>query len=263
VRRLGRALAVVALTLVALGGDVAPVAAAEGSVAFADPAPETIEDRPAVRIVVDRVDLPVSRLVVTYSTEDATAVAGSDYLATTGSLVFDVGVRQAAFVVQVRNDTVAEATEHLVLRLTADRTSTTARMSIVDDDASSAAAAPSVASGSTASAAPADACAGRATRSSAPVSSDVAAAAAAARPQEQAVTVRRRTVVAPPTKRRVVLRQSPVTPFELRPATPADASTGSLPNEPTLVDPVLALLAGLLLARVAAEVWFRSRAVAG
>jgi hypothetical protein len=254
VSRLGRALAVVALFALALcGPGVRPAAAADGSVAFADPAPETIEDRPAVRIVVDRVDLPVSKLVVTYSTEDATAIGGSDYVPTSGSLVFDVGVRQATFVVQVRDDRLAEQTEQLVLRLTGDRWSTTARLSILDDDADAAGAT----SASAAAARP----------SPAPTTTDPrpeelsAAKASAVAPRPQAAPVRRR-VVAAPTRRRVVLRQSPVTPFELRPSAPTEDASGSLPNEPTLVDPVLALLAGLLLARVSAEVWFRARTVA-
>jgi hypothetical protein len=252
VRRLGRALAVVTLLAAAgIGIGARPAAAAEGSVAFADPAPETIEDRPAVRVVVDRVDLPVSKLVVTYSTEDGTATGGSDYVPTSGSLVFDVGVRQATFVVQVRDDRVAEPTEHLVLRLTADRSSTTARLTILDDDADSA--------GTSSASDPARMSTAPAATASKPEELSASSAAVVSRPE--AAPVRRR-VVAAPARRRVVLRQSPVTPFELRPSAPAEDASGSLPNEPTVVDPVLALLAGLLLARVSAEVWFRARTVA-
>jgi hypothetical protein len=69
--------------------------------------------------------------------------------------------------------------------------------------------------------------------------------------------VRRRLVAtrpATPTPRRVTVRQSPVTPFELRPAPGTSATT-----IPGAVDPAIAVLAGLLLAKVAAEVWFRAR----
>jgi hypothetical protein len=222
--------------------------------AFADPAPEAMEGRSTIRIVVDRTDLPVSRLVVNYATQDATAQSASDYVETSGSLVFDVGVRSSSFVVQLRDDQAPEPTEHVVLRLTTDRTSTTARLAILDDDAA-------------ADAAAVDAASGRATRGAATGSASPPATVAPPPAAPPARTVqqpaRRRAVAAPP-RRQIVLRQNPVTPFELRPAPPdlhADPVTGSLPNDPTVVDPVLALLAGLLLARVSAEVWFRSRAL--
>jgi hypothetical protein len=232
----------------------APVSADGGPVAFADAAPQVEEGGAPARIVVNRLDLPVSRLVVSYATEAGTAESGSDFLDTRGSLVFEVGDRSLSFVVPIRDDQAVEPTEHLVLRLVANQTSTTARLTIIDDDRP-ATPAPSPAGSSTA--APVT---GRTATGGAATGGAATATNAAAVAPPVAAPVRRRLVASAPVRRKVVLRQNPVTPFELRPAAP---STSSLPpTEPTDVDPLLALLGGLLLARVAAEVWFRVRAAA-
>jgi hypothetical protein len=164
----------------------------------------------------------------------------------TGRMVFEVGVQSQAFVVPLRDDEVAEETEQLALHLsTSSGRSTSALMSILDEDERSSLDPPSAATGAS----------GAATASRAAP----APAGAAPIPQPQ---VRRRILVTAPRKR-VALRQSPVTPFELRPASPESAGDvrGMGAGGPSNVDPLLALAAGLLVARVGAEVWFRSRTV--
>jgi hypothetical protein len=228
-------------------------------VAFADPAPQVNEGSSMARIVVNRLDLPVSRLVVSYATEAATAEAGADFVDTRGTLVFEVGDRSATFVVPIRDDAVPEPTEHAVLRLIANQTSVTARLTIVDDDRS-ASASPSSAAGSAAGVDGAGAGAVGRTGGGASSVSSGSNAVAVVTPGPVSPVRRRVVTASAPVRRKVVLRQNPVTPFELRPAAP---STSSLPpTEPTAVDPLLALFGGLLLARVAAEVWFRVRAAA-
>ncbi|MGR3458093.1 MAG: Calx-beta domain-containing protein [Pseudooceanicola nanhaiensis] len=54
---------------------------------------------------------------VSYETADITAFAGSDYVATSGSLTFEAGQDRAAVLVQVMGDTVSEATERFALNL--------------------------------------------------------------------------------------------------------------------------------------------------
>jgi hypothetical protein len=258
VRRLRRALGLVALA--AAGAcwfavpSASPAAAEASPVVFADPSPQVVEGSTTVRIVVNRVDLPVSRLVVQYGTERGTAEPDVDFVETRGSLVFEVGARSATFVVEVRDDDVVESTEHLVLRVVAQQTSTTAQLSILDDDrpAASPAGTSSSFSSSSSSGSSSSAGGGVIARSASP------GGVAPASPAQ--VQVRRRVVVATPSRRKVLVRQNPVTPFELRPAAPSHDDLP--PVEPTVVDPVLALAAGLLFARVAAEVWFRVREAA-
>jgi hypothetical protein len=217
---------------------------ASGSFRFPEPAMQVSESQALVRVVVERTDLPVSRATVDYRTESATALEGEDFVAGAGRLVFDVGVSQATFVVYLLDDDVAEEREHLVVQLFGS-SSAAATITIFDDDRTVvvAGAADGGAPASTPPAAPA-------------TSATPASGSAAPRPE----AVRRRLVATrpvTPSPRRVTVRQSPVTPFELRPA--PGASGGSVPGA---VDPALALLAGLLLAKVGAEVWFRARTAA-
>ena len=73
-------------------GLVAPAAAqSAASVRFTDSAPTAMEGRGPVVVTVERTDLPVSRLLVHYRTQDGAAAAGSDYVHTAGTLVFEVG----------------------------------------------------------------------------------------------------------------------------------------------------------------------------
>ena len=255
--------------VVVLGGAVAGMvagvpgtASAESAqVRFAESSLQAVENRGPVRIVVERVDLPVSRLLVHYRTEDATssAVAGTDYLHTAGTLVFDVGVQSSSFTVFVRDDEIAEETEHLLLHLeTSSGTGASTRLTILDDDLGPTAASGSAvpASGAASSSSSAAAAGGGGASAGRPAPVVVASSAGSRRPVATATS--RARVTAPP-KRRIILEQTPTTPFELRPVPGAlDGADGS-----TAVDPLLALGAGLLLARVGAEAWFRARIALG
>jgi hypothetical protein len=238
----------VAAWSVGTAGAVA-AAADSGQVRFADPQLQVVEDGGVVRVGVERVDLPVSRMVVAYRSEDASAHGGEDYVATSGTLVFDVGVRSSLFTVTVRDDVVAEGTEHLLLHLeTSSGGGSSSRLTIFDDD---------VAEEAPVAAAPVRPQASASSSgASAPVV--VAASAGASRPVPVPVrpairTVRRPSAARVATPRRITLQQNQVKPFELHPLAGDDA------GPPLEVDPVLALIAGLLLARVGAEVWFRTR----
>jgi hypothetical protein len=214
-------------------------AQAAPSFRFAEPDLVVGEGQPFVRAVVERTDLPVSRSAVDYRLEAVTAEEGRDFASGAGRLVFDVGEQQGTIVVYLRDDEIAEDRETLVVQLLGPSTAS-ATITIVDDDGAVGAMA-AVTEGQAPAAAPA-----------------AAAAAAPAAPATPPAEVARRRVVATrpatPTPRRVTVRQSPVTPFELRPA--PGTSTTTMPGA---VDPAIAVLAGLLLAKVAAEVWFRAR----
>jgi endoglucanase len=54
---------------------------------------------------------------VNYNTVDITAKAGSDYVGTSGTLVFDPGVTSKTIRVSLRDDTVSEPTETFGVRL--------------------------------------------------------------------------------------------------------------------------------------------------
>lgn len=264
--RSGRALALLAILGSALLGAVLaaapPAGAAEpAQVRFAESSLQVVEGS-AVRVLVERVDLPVSRLIVHYRTADVpgSAAAGPDYVQASGSLVFDVGVRSSSFTVLVRGDEVAEETEHLLLHLeTSSGSGASTRLTILDDDAdASATGVETMGSGG-----------GPAAPSGAPASGSFSAPPASAPPvvvvtparSSRTVTVaapRRVRATAKPAPRRIILQQTPTTPFELRPVQGAGGAGGTM----TRVDPLLALGAGLLLARVAAEVWFRLRLAA-
>lgn len=80
-------------------------------------------------------DLPVT---VSYTTTEGSALAGSDYVATTGSVSFDPGETSQSIVVQVMGDTLQENDEYLGVDLTAATNATfltgTAIGYILDDD---------------------------------------------------------------------------------------------------------------------------------
>ena len=251
-RRCARALALlVALVAAVVGCDRSMAAAQQSSsaqVRFGESPLHVVENQGQVRVLVERVDLPVSRLLVHYRTEAVPSSAGvdEDFAHAAGTLVFDVGVRSGLFTVWVRDDDVAEETEHLLLHLeTSSGTGASTRLTILDDDLpADAPAEAEVAAPTPKPAAPAPVVVASSAGSSRPV------AVASPRPART-----RASVVRPAPRRRIILQQTPTTPFELRPTGGVDGSGGL----PTAVDPLLALGAGLLLARVAAEAWFRAR----
>ncbi|XP_059048153.1 sodium/calcium exchanger 3 isoform X2 [Achroia grisella] len=78
-------------------------------------------------------------ITVQYTTEDGTAEAGSDYVATNGSLIFGHGENEKTFTVQVIDDDVFEEDEHFYVRLSSPKgaslaSPSTATVVILDDD---------------------------------------------------------------------------------------------------------------------------------
>jgi hypothetical protein len=244
VRSLG-ALALLALFL-SLGPTAPARAAAPADVTFAQEVFRTIEGDGYADIRVYRNSLPVSRLEVWYDTTDRSAVASQDYSHSYGRLVFDVGVSEMTFPVEILDDDDPERLEELSLLLSpAYNASTTtgppALLLISDDDP---APVPSTVPLRDTNAA---------NRSSvtAPPNRQAQAGATGTGGQQPA-TAQPATV-----RRRVTTRQSPTTPFELRVQAGGGDSGGTTGD--LAVDPALAVLAGLLLAVVAGKVWFACR----
>ncbi len=202
-----------------------------------------------VRITIERTDLPVSRTIVDYRTEGATALPGSDYEESAGTLVFEVGETAATFTVPILDDTVPEGREHFVIRLVGRSSpGAWAPLTILDDDrpADTGVVAPGGDDQSATELASSSRSGG-----AAPAANAVAGSAAIR-------TTPRVAAPARPRLRQVIVRQSPSAPFELRAAAPP-ADSDSRSGYPGRLDPLLATLAGLVFARVAAELWFRVR----
>lgn len=95
------------------------LAAPSGSKVFFEPGHYTVMENVGsfeVRVVREGGDL-AQQLLVDYTTEDGTAVAGDDYVGTKGTLVFQPGVTERTFSVQVIDDDVFEEDEHFYVRL--------------------------------------------------------------------------------------------------------------------------------------------------
>ena len=93
-----------------------------------------------VTITVLRSGILTAPSTVNYSTSDGTAVAGSDYSATSGTLTFAPGVGAQTFVVPVLGDTTDETDETVTLTLSSPTIATldppsVATLTITDDDA--------------------------------------------------------------------------------------------------------------------------------
>jgi len=78
-------------------------------------------------------------VTVSYTTQDGTATAGSDYTATSGTLVFAPGETSKSFPVAVTDDTLDEGDETVVLHLSSPHNSTlgalaAASLTLVDND---------------------------------------------------------------------------------------------------------------------------------
>ena len=63
-------------------------------------------------------------VTVQFATADGTALAGSDYLATSGSLTFNPGETTKTITVRVKGDTVVEANETFFVNLSAPTNAT-------------------------------------------------------------------------------------------------------------------------------------------
>jgi hypothetical protein len=243
------ALALLALFL-SLGPSATASAAAPPDVSFAQDTFRATEGDGFATITVYRNSLPVSRLEVWYDTADRSAVAGQDYGHAYGRLVFEVGVSEMTFPVEVFDDDNPERLEELSLVLgpayngsNAAAAGPPAVLLISDDDP---APVPSTLPLRDANAASRSSVTAQPNRQS-------QAGGAGGEGGPQPVTAQQATAV----RRRVTTRQSPTTPFELRVQAGGDGAadgTGDL-----AVDPALAVLAGLLLAVVAGKVWFACR----
>jgi subtilisin family serine protease len=93
-------------------------------------------------ITVTRKGGTASGVTVDYATADGTATAGSDYMATSGTLLFNVGETSKSFTIPVLDDALAEGNETVNLSLTNPTggatlgSPKTAVLTIVDDEVS-------------------------------------------------------------------------------------------------------------------------------
>jgi hypothetical protein len=76
---------------------------------------------------------------VNYATADDSAVAGADYLATSGKLIFNASETSKSFTVTIINDANSEGNETITLTLSSAKdaalgTPSTATITIVDND---------------------------------------------------------------------------------------------------------------------------------
>jgi len=234
------ALLAVVSGVVVLGVGPSPAAADGSELRFSQARIIAEESQGYVSIQVDRVGgLPVSRLEVDYATGEGTARPGTDYVPAAGTLVFNVGATSATFAVFLRDDHEPERTEEVTLLLSDvrggnDRAGVPATLVILDDDQRAAAASPAVTATNSAARPPLE-----------PSGTLTASQPLARRPLR---------VAHPP----IISTQRPGTPFELRVET-SPARGAPIGLDDLAVDPGLALLAGLLLARIAAGVWFAYR----
>jgi hypothetical protein len=111
-----------------------------GTVFFSTSAYQKTENGGSATITVKRTGGLGAGMTVGYATANATASAGADYTATSGTLTFGAGVQSLAFQVPITNDTLDESTETLNLTLSNPTggavlgTRSTAVLGIVDND---------------------------------------------------------------------------------------------------------------------------------
>jgi hypothetical protein len=118
-------------------------AASAGQLQFGPASYSVNENGGTVTITVTRSGGSSGAVGVSYATSDGSAMAGSDYVATSGSLSWSDGDTTAkTFTVGIVNDAVPESTEQFNLALSAPTggavlgTQSTASVSIIDDDVS-------------------------------------------------------------------------------------------------------------------------------
>ncbi|MET0026516.1 MAG: Calx-beta domain-containing protein [Candidatus Thiodiazotropha sp.] len=88
-----------------------------GSVGFSGAQYRVVENAGSLSITVQRNDGDLGTGSVDYTTSDTTAVAGSDYTATSGTLTFSNGQVSASFSVPITDDAVAEGLETFMVTL--------------------------------------------------------------------------------------------------------------------------------------------------
>ncbi len=242
---------------------LAPAAAqtGAGNVRFSSTYIDAGEADEFVRVAVERSGaLQLRRFQIDFDTQSGTARGGSDYTDLSGTLVFEVGESVRTFVVRLQDDDVAESHEQFGIRLSnpqgdSPAVGAPATIAIRDDEVvAQDAALPDPTPGSTS---PTRRVVTAAETATGPAAAERPTTAGAGRRAPSSSSVRKRQP-APVTRGQVSYRQVPSTPFELRASDSATAA-GAGQSPATAVNPLLALLAGLVLARVSAELWFRSR----
>jgi hypothetical protein len=88
-----------------------------GKLEFSSQAYSTVEGIGNLVVQVNRVDGATGTVTVDYATMDGTAVAGSDYTATSGTLTFNQGDIAKAILIPIANDNVIEAAETFSVKL--------------------------------------------------------------------------------------------------------------------------------------------------
>ena len=79
----------------------------------------TVNESAGTVTITVTISTTVSSVVtVNYATSNGTAIAGSDYTATTGSLTFPVGILSKTFTIPILNDLITESTETFTVTLT-------------------------------------------------------------------------------------------------------------------------------------------------
>jgi len=108
-------------------------------VSFSDPVYIVVEDAGPAIVTVTLDAVPFITVTVDYSTSDGTAMAGRDYIATSGRLSFTPGVTVLTFTVPITNDELLENDETITLTLDNPGNASLngnnpAILTIVDDD---------------------------------------------------------------------------------------------------------------------------------
>jgi len=88
-----------------------------GSLQFSAPTYTVDENGAAALITVTRLNGSFGTVTVDYNTGDGTASAGSDYIAASGTLIFDDGVTSQTFSIDILDDAVYEGNETVNLSL--------------------------------------------------------------------------------------------------------------------------------------------------
>ncbi|HEV7797337.1 MAG TPA: Calx-beta domain-containing protein [Pyrinomonadaceae bacterium] len=111
-----------------------------GSLQFSSSSYSVSEGTASTVITVSRFNGFAGEARVNYSTSDGSAIAGADYTATSGTLIFPDGVTTQTFTVPILNDVLDETTEVIGLHLTNPAGSgsfgvpTDSQLLIIDDD---------------------------------------------------------------------------------------------------------------------------------